>query len=176
MRKAALVAAALALSTVSAGASPAAPTATRADVTRACNSSVYGGIGSSWPERSIVVGAIGFVGARSYASADSAFSEIGGGRYRGNKVLVVVRAGWRVRVVVSDDERAGVALLYDRRTFNNPVVPALGDHAVTFVACLLGRPSVGPKNARWTQFNGAIAVDGRRCVTLEVYAAKRGHA
>jgi hypothetical protein len=153
-----------------------ATTAQAADdpVTRDCGSSVYGELGD-WQRDSVVVGPLGFVRARSYAST---FVPVpaGGGRYRGSKLLVVVRTGWVVRLVVPLPQRRKVALQYDSADFNKAVVPADSEHDVTFEACPPGRPLVGPATSRWTQFNGAIVVAGRRCVRLHVYAAKRGHA
>jgi hypothetical protein len=144
-------------------------------VVRDCGSSVYGDLGSGWLASSVVVGPLAFARARSYSSSASAFTSVGGGRYRGTKLLALVRAGWVVRLVVPDAQRAKVALQYAPADFNKAVVPAESEHEVTFMACPPGRPSVGPASARWTQFNGAIVVAGRRCVTLSVYAAKQGH-
>ena len=144
-------------------------------VTRECGSSVYGDVGGDWMRSSIVVGPLAFVRARSYASSTSRFSTVGGGRYRGSKMLALVRTGWVARVVVPAAERRVVALQYAREHFNRAVVPADGEHEVTFKACPPGRPLLGPSTARWTQFNGAIVIAGRRCVTLAVFAAKQGH-
>jgi hypothetical protein len=144
-------------------------------VVRDCNSSVYGDLGSDWMASSIVAGSLAFVRARFYSSSAHSFASVGGGRYRGSKMLVAVRTGWVTRVVVPMAERRKIALQYAPADFNKPVVPAHSDHDVTFTACPPGRPFLGPKTARWTQFNGAIVVAGRRCVTLAVYAAKQGH-
>jgi hypothetical protein len=144
-------------------------------VARGCGSSVYGALGSDWMTSSILVGPVAFVGARAYSSSTYSFASVGGGRYRGSKLLVVVRTGWMARVVVPAAQHRDVSLQYAPEEFNKPVVPADGDHEVTFTACPPGRPSLGPRNARWTQFNGAIVVAGRRCVTLDVSAAKQGH-
>ena len=124
--------------------------------------------------RSIVVGPLAFVGARVYASSPFSSPNVGGGRYHGRKLLAVVRTGWVARVVVPAELRRSVSFQYAPAHFNKAVVPAQGEHDVTFVACPLGRPFLGPASARWTQFNGAIVVAGRRCVTLAVYAAKHG--
>ena len=145
------------------------------DVVRDCGSSVYGDLGRDWTTSSIVVGPLAFVGARRLSSSPYSFRSVGAGRYRGTKLLSVVRTGWVARVVVPPAQRHGVALQYGRIDLNEPVVPAEGEHEVTFTACPPGRPSLGPPGQRWTQFNGAIVVAGRRCVTLAVYAAKQGH-
>jgi hypothetical protein len=144
-------------------------------VARTCSSSVYGDLGSDWIASSVVAGPLAFVRAREYASSTASFASVGGGRYRGTKLLAAVRAGWVARVVVPAADRPKVALQYDRAHFNKAVVPAESEHDVTFTACPPGRPLLGPKAARWTQFNGAIVVAGRRCVTLAVYSAKQGH-
>jgi len=143
-------------------------------VTRDCGASVYGDLGSDWMPASVVAGPLAFVRARFYASSQSSF--LGeGGRYRPSKLLVVVRTGWVARVVVPAAQRGRVALRYEPATFNDAVAPSLGAHDVTFTACPPGRPFLGPTTARRTQFNGAVTVAGRRCVTLFVYAAKQGH-
>ncbi len=149
----------------------------REPVTRDCGSSVYGDLGSDWMPASVVAGPLTFVRARFYASSTSSFAGGGGGggRYRGSKLLVVVRTGWVARVVVPVAQRQKVALRYAPGNAYEPVVPAGGPHEVTFLACPPGRPLLGPATARWTQFNGAVTVAGRRCVTLFVYAAKHGH-
>ena len=142
-------------------------------VMRDCASSVYGELGD-WQRDSMVVGPLGFLRARAYARRFVP-APAGGGRYRGTKLLVVVRTGWIVRVVVPDAQRATVALQYAPADFNAAVVPAESEHEVIFTACPPSRPFLGPVGSRWTQFNGAIVVAGRRCVTLVVYAAKQGH-
>jgi hypothetical protein len=144
-------------------------------VLRDCGSSVYGDLGAGWLPSSVVAGPLAFVRARTYATSTYSFRSVGAGRYRGSKLLVVVRTGWVARVVVPSAQRRKVALQYAREDFNKAVVPAESEHDVTFAACPPGRPSLGPASARWTQFNGAIVVAGRRCVTLVVYAAKQGH-
>jgi hypothetical protein len=144
-------------------------------VARDCTSSVYGDLGSDWLTLSIVIGPLAFVRARTYSTSTYSFASIGGGRYRGSKLLAAVRTGWVVRLVVPSAERRQVALQYAPADFNKPVVPAQSEHDVTFTACPPGRPFLGPTTAGWTQFNGAIVVAGRRCVTLAVYAAKQGH-
>lgn len=144
-------------------------------VSRDCRSTVYGGLGDTWLARSVVVGPIVFVGADAGASPEHSFASVGGGRYRGSKLLVVVRTGWAVRVLVPDAEALKVALQYAPADFNKSVVPDQGERDVTFTACPPGRQSVGPTSAKWTQFNGGVVVAGARCVTLDVYAAKQGH-
>lgn len=144
-------------------------------VARDCGSSVYGDLGSDWKTASVVVGPLAFVQGRFYSSSPSSFASVGGGRYRGSKLLAVVRTGWVVRLVVPAAQRRKVALQYAPEDFNEAVVPAQSEHDVTFTACPPGRPLLGPKTEQWTQFNGAIVVAGRRCVTLAVYAAKQGH-
>jgi hypothetical protein len=144
-------------------------------VMRDCTSSVYGDLGSDWMRSSIVVGPLAFVRARAYSSSTSSFASVGGGRYRGSKLLAAVRTGWVVRVVVPAADRRKVALQYAPADFNRAVVPAQSEHDVIFTACPPGRPFLGPTSAPWTQFNGAIVVAGRRCVMLSVFAAKQGH-
>jgi hypothetical protein len=147
----------------------------QAPVARNCTSSVYGELGDDWMPSSVVVGPLAFVRARAYSLSTSSFASIGGGRYRGSKLLVAVRTGWVVRLVVPTADRRTVALQYAPADFNKAVVPARSEHDVIFTACPPGRPFLGPATALWTQFNGAIVVAGRRCVTLAVYAARQGH-
>ena len=165
----ALVAADLALSSHAAARGAPDP------VARDCGSSVYGDLGRDWITSSVVAGPLAFVRARSLSTSPYSFRSVGGGRYRGIKLLAAVRTGWVVRLVVPPADRGAVALRYDSADFNRAVAPAEGAHEVTFTACPPGRPFLGPENQRWTQFNGAIVVAGRRCVTLAVYAAKQGH-
>jgi hypothetical protein len=164
--------AALVVAGLAAAGSSSGGAAAPAPVERTCRSSVYGRLGA-WQAQSIVAGSLGLVGARTFASAFRPLPA-GGGRYRGSKLLVLVRTGWVVRVVVPPAQRRRVALQYDPATFDDPVAPAAGDHVVTFAACPPGRPFLGPAGARWTQFNGAIVVARRGCVELDVLAAKRG--
>jgi hypothetical protein len=142
-------------------------------VERGCRFSVYGGLGD-WQQRSVAVGPIGFVGAPFYAEGFTP-DDVGGGRFRPSKLLVVLKTGWVARVSVPAAQRATLALAYDVRTFNNPVAPVDGDHVVNFRACAPGKPFVGPRTQRWTQFNGAIVVAEPQCVTLNLAAAKQGH-
>jgi hypothetical protein len=144
-------------------------------VLRDCRSSVYGDLGRRWLPSSVVAGPLAFVRARAYATSPYSFRGAGAGRYWGNKLLVVVRTGWVARVIVPSAQRRKVALQYAPEDFNKAVVPAESEHDVTFAACPPRRPFLGPASARWTQFNGAIVVAGRRCVRLAVYAAKQGH-
>jgi hypothetical protein len=145
-------------------------------VERDCTSSVYGHLGGNWLSSSVVTGPLAFVRARAYAESTASFAGLAGGRYRGTKLLAAVRTGWVARVVVPTGQRRKVAFQYAPVDFNTAVVPAESEHDVTFTACRPGRPLLGPKSARWTQFNGAIVVAGRRCVSLDVFAAKQGHA
>lgn len=142
---------------------------------RDCKTSAYGQLAADWMTRSVVSGPIGFIPARGYAdAAPDAFASVDQGRYRGTKLLVVVRTGWVTRLVVPTGQREAVALQYVPRDFNKVIVPADGRHDIALRACLPGRPRVGPRTARWTQFTGAIVVAGPRCVTLELFAAKAG--
>ena len=143
-------------------------------VLRDCGSSAYGTLGS-WQPESAVVGPLGFVRSKAYARSRSTyFNTVGEGRYRGLKFLTVVRTGWKARIVVSARQRANVALVHERTSFNTPVVPSDGVHDVTLAACAPGRPLLGPRSQAWTQFNGEIVVAGKRCVVLNVYTAKQG--
>ena len=162
----------LAVVAVAAVTTTSAPAADDDSIERGCRTSVYGELGA-WQERSVVQGPLGLVGARAFA-ARFAPLPAGGGRYRGSKLLVLVRTGWIVRLVVPGPERHRVALQYDPADFNEPVAPVGGDHEVNFAACPPGRPFLGPARERWTQFNGAIVVANRRCARLHVYAARQG--
>lgn len=143
-------------------------------VVRDCRTSVYGGLGD-WKPESVLSGPLGFVRVKAYERSRSTyFRSVGNGRYKGLKLLSVVRTGWQARIVVPAHQRSSVALVYDPGTFNTPVVPTAGVHEVTFTACPPRRPFLGPRSQAWTQFNGEIVVARRRCVLLDVYAAKQG--
>ena len=143
-------------------------------VQRDCRSSVYGALGA-WMADSVVSGPLGFVRARRYAESRSTyFRPLPDGRYRGLKLLAVVKTGWQARIVVPAPQQRFVALAHHPSTFGKPVVPADGVHDETLIACPPGRPLLGPTEQAWTQFNGEIVVAGRRCVLLHVYASKHG--
>lgn len=82
------------------------------------------------------------MGARFYATQFTPF-DVGDGRYRPSKLLVVLKTGWVARLSVPAAQRGTVSLGYDFRTFNEPVAPAEGDHVVKFTACPPGRPFLG---------------------------------
>ena len=143
-------------------------------VQRGCGSSVYGALGA-WVADSVVAGPVGFVRARRYVdSRSTSFNPLPDGRYRGLKLLAVVKTGWRARIVVPARQQPFVALAHHPSTFGKPVIPQEGVHDETLTACPPGRPLLGPISQAWTQFNGEITVAGRRCVLLHVYAAKQG--
>ena len=139
-----------------------------------CGTSVWGELGSSWLPSSVVAGPLVLFRGRSHASS------------RGRRSPASAAAATAARSCSSSSAPAGppasrsprrsaqtVALQYDRsEDLDRTVVPALGVHDATFDACPPGRPSLGPRAERWTQFNGGLFVAGRRCVTLEVRAAQ----
>ncbi len=73
---------------------------------RDCEESVSGDLGRDWRSHTILVGPVGFV-ARFYRDAPRAdFAPVRPGRYRGQKVLLLVRRG-----TIVDTPRA--SLMYD---------------------------------------------------------------
>lgn len=138
---------------------------------RDCEESVSGDLGRRWRDQTVLVGPAGFV-ARGYANAprsDFAETPHGSRRYRGQKVLLLVRRGTTVTVQVLPHVRAPRAsLLYDPVKWNdrNTYRVADGDAAMTFRACD-GLHGVLPQN--YTQFNGSFVVAGAGCVHVDVH-------
>lgn len=138
---------------------------------RGCEEGVSGDLGPQWRKRTVLVGPVGFV-APSYAEApktDFAATPAGSRRYRGQKVLLLVRRGTTVTLEVVPHVGAPAAsLLYDPVNWNNRNTyrVADGDKSMTFRACD-GVYGVLPHN--YTQFNGSFVVAGPGCVHVDVH-------
>jgi hypothetical protein len=137
--------------------------------TRGCEESVSGDLGRDWRDSTIVVGPLGLVAIWYANESDKSFRHLGKNRYRGQKVLVLVRRGKTVTLVVPEEARRVVSLLYDpdRWRMRNAYRVAEGNVVTTFRAC---EGVFGVRPHEYTQFNGAIVVAGARCVPLDVYA------
>lgn len=142
---------------------------------RTCEESVYGDLGSDWRTDSLQAGPIAFVGLGSADGLSTEAFEIVEGKFRSIKVLAVVDVGAEVTVSVPASDRPHAALLYDPSAFREDGLYALsdGDPEVTFRSCAKGENPFlrfgypeGP-----TQFNGALIVDGPRCLRLDVTPA-----
>ena len=152
-------------------------------VVRTCESSVYGTLDTAgWRQHSIVAGPITFYYADGYAQQPaSEYAPVpgNGDRYRGQKMLALVRPGATATVVVPEAEQAFAALLYDPADWNDRNAYRMdeGESAVTFRACKEGQgsPSGGPLNAM-TQFNGGFVVAGARCVPLDILVPGRSQS
>jgi hypothetical protein len=158
--------------------------ASRPAVVRTCESSVYGKLAAAgWRQHSVIAGPVTFYYGNGYAEQPaSEFAPVpgSGGRYRGQKMLVLVRPGAVATVVVPETERSSVALLYDPADWNDPNDYRIGDEgesSVTFRACEEGQgsPSGGPLDAM-TQFNGGFVVAGARCVPLDIFVPGRSQS
>jgi hypothetical protein len=147
---------------------------------RTCATNVYGKLGPrGWRRHSIIAGPLAFWYADEYATARaSMFAPAPGSsdRYRGLKLLVLVRPDAVATVIVPESERGAAALLYNPANWNHPKGYRIedGDSAVTFEACKKGETigTSSPLN-EMTQFNGAFLVAGVRCVPLEVFVQGR---
>jgi hypothetical protein len=130
---------------------------------RTCDSSVYGDLGPRFRGENLTVGPITFVGSAGYETAPLRFFRTAAGRFRPQKILVVVERGPPVTVTVAPRSRPFASLVYDPVLFNRRVDDAADGHTtVTFEPCGGNQPR--------TQFNGAFLVDAPRCVHLLVTA------
>ena len=147
------------------------PPLAAAGAARDCEESVSGDLGPRWRRSTILVGPVGFV-ARSYRNAPrSDFAPLRRGRYRGHKVLLLVRRGTTVTLMLLPHVRAPRAsLLYDPRKWSssNTYRVADGSRSMTFRACD-GEFGVLPHD--YTQFNGAFVVARPGCVPVDFTVA-----
>ena len=138
---------------------------------RDCGEHVSGDLGRNWRSQTILVGPVGFV-ARSYRDAlRSDFEPVSRNRYRGHKVLLLVRRGTTVTLTLLPHVRAPRAsLLYDRGKWHdaNAYRIGVGDTSMTFRACK-GEFGVLPHG--YTQFNGAFLVSRPGCVAVDFRVA-----
>jgi hypothetical protein len=159
------------------GTAPRAETSTQAvkAFVRTCETNVYGTLDPrGWREHSVVAGPLVFWAADDYAGQPaSLFTPVRGrsDRYRGLKLLVLVRPDAVATVVVPASARRKVALLYNPAAWNdrNEYRIEDGDSAVGFEACKKGETiGTGSPLNEMTQFNGGFLVAGARCVPLDV--------
>jgi hypothetical protein len=138
---------------------------------RACDDSVYGGLGKGWRKRSVVVGPIAFVGGRDYKDSPREDFRKRNGGYRYHKILAVVENGRDVIVRVPRHRRDRLALFYDPALFNRERVPlAKADYQVRFDACR--NKDENPFGKGRAQFNGGFVVARAQCSVLNI--VKRG--
>src|SRR5205809_4769012 len=153
-------------------ATPTTPSATSPPAepfVRTCEDNVYGDLGFDWRDRSVVVGAIAFVGLPFAATAPRSDFTPDKGGFKRVKALAVVDRGTEVTVIIPPDERGHVALVYDPAAFDSTQI-ADGETSVNFHACGKGEGGFpGP-----TQFNGGFIVDGPQCATIDVLNAANG--
>lgn len=125
---------------------------------RTCESHVFGEL-HGWRRSSTIIGPVGFVGLPGYADAGHQVLASKGERYPGLKTLLVIEEGPPVTVTILDPARA--RLLYDPAGWRNRNRYPLesGATSTVFEPC---------EGMRSTQFNGALLVTGRVCVTIEV--------
>jgi hypothetical protein len=128
---------------------------------RTCDSSVYGDLGPRFRGENLTVGPITFVGSAGYETAPPRFFQTAAGRFRPQKILVVVERGSPVTVSITPRSRRFASLAYDPALFNRRFDDPSGGHTtVTFEPCGGDQPR--------TQFNGAFVVDAPRCVHLVI--------
>lgn len=150
---------------------PSKPRLTRpAETIRDCRTAVYGRLPPTARDHLVAVGPLAVL--------------VVGGERRGAveppgpvKALALVRTGETVTVVVPEDERRRLSLLYDFRAGpKRPLRLADGASSVRFSACTpseelaSGRPYPDPKE---TQFNGGFFVRVAHCAALEVWVDGR---
>ena len=150
---------------------PSKPRLTRpAETIRDCRTAVYGRLPPTARDHLVAVGPLAVL--------------VVGGERRGAveppgpvKALALVRTGETVTVVVPEDERRRLSLLYDLRAGpKRPLRLADGASSVRFSACTpseewaSGRPYPDPKE---TQFNGGFFVRVAHCAALEVWVDGR---
>jgi hypothetical protein len=143
----------------------ATPAPPRAETVRECETAVYGELRPAARRNAITVGPLSLLVADSDRRA---WFEPAGVA----KVLVLVRSGETVTVVVPEDERRRLSMLYAFEP--GPMRPlrfADGTPSVRFSACRPGeewgeRPYPDPRE---TQFNGGFFVRGAQCATLDVW-------
>jgi hypothetical protein len=136
-----------------------------AETVRACRTAVYG---DPVRRNAVTVGPISVLVADRHADFQPS---------REVKALVLIRAGERVTLVVPEDERNRLSLLYDSGPGpNHPLRLSDGTSSVRFSACTSseewaeGQPYPDPHE---TQFNGGFFVRGAQCATLEVWVDGR---
>lgn len=135
------------------------------EVTRACGDAAYGRLGKGWrsdPD-TIRAGPLYFVYARGNRTMARKAFRGRGGRYPGQKMLIVVLRGRTAALAVPTREQRRLALLYSA---TQEALPAYslreGETAVRFTAC----------SDRDTQFNGGLILTGPQCATLNVRAGR----
>lgn len=91
-------------------------------------------------------------------------------KYGGNKFPLLVRAGHRVTVALSEETRRVAGLGYGPLPRGVDLAPSDGHRVVTFKACRRGRNSGSNANGRPVTFwSGFVLLSSPRCVPLEVW-------
>lgn len=140
---------------------PSAP-----ETVRACRTAVYGELASAARRNAVTLGPVSLLVADGDRRADFEPSGV-------VKVLVLIRAGERVTLVVPENERNGLSMLYGLGPGpKRPLRLSDGTSSVRFTACTSTekwaeeRPYPDPHE---TQFNGGFFVRGAHCALLDVW-------
>jgi hypothetical protein len=152
-----------------AGHSPPPPEPPSAETNRACRTAVYGRLAPAVRKHAVTVGPLSLLVADGGRPGEFEPSGIA-------KVLVLLRTGATATVVVPEDERRRVSLLYEFSAGpDRPLRFSDGTSSVLFKACTKSqewgnRPYPDPRK---TQFNGGFFVRGAHCAALEVWVNGR---
>jgi hypothetical protein len=138
----------------------------RAETVRNCRTAVYGKLAQSTRKDAVAAGPVSLLvlGGERPAEVEPA-GEV--------KVLVLIRTGQSATVVVPEDERERLSLLYDLGPAPNRLLRLSdGTSSARFNACTAseewaeGKPYPGERE---TQFNGGFFVRGAHCAMLDVW-------
>ena len=139
---------------------------TPAETVRSCRTAVYGRLAPATRKNAVTVGPLSLlaVGGKRRSEVEPAGPV---------KVLVLLETGETVTVIVPEDERRRLSLLYGLGPGpKRPLRLSDGTSSVRFNACTrseewgTGRPYPDPHE---TQFNGGFFVRGAHCAMLEVW-------
>ncbi len=142
----------------------------RAETVRECRTAVYGDLVPATRKDALTVGPLVLLVADGERPAAVEPSGV-------VKVLVLLQTGEAVTVVVPEEERRRVSLLYDWRAGpRRPLRFSDGTSSAQFVACTRSeewaeeQPYPDPQE---TQFNGGFFVRGAHCAMLEAWIEGR---
>lgn len=129
---------------------------------RGCSSSVSGVVSRSPAD--VTIGPVTFLKLSEAADQPSSQFE-SNGQFPANKFVTLVEPGSSVLLVVPDQARQELGLLYDREVWQRDSMYRIEEagRAVVLAAC-------SPQQRQEpTQFNGGFVVAGARCTVLDVY-------
>ena len=145
-----------------AGGSPPPP----AETVRNCRTAVYGKLAPATREDIVAVGPLSVLALEGNGRTEVEPSGV-------VKVLVLVRTRRTATVVVPEDERERLSLLYDFGPGpKRPLRLSDGTSSVQFHACTASEEWAEGKpypDERETQFNGGVFVRGAQCAMLDVW-------